>query len=70
MEAMLVLTRGEGEQIRIGENVIVTINRVKGKAVQVGIDAPSSIEIVRRELDLDGTEPTDIISPDELEDGE
>jgi carbon storage regulator len=62
---MLCLTRGEGEQIRIGESVIVTINRVRGNKVQVGIDAPSSVEIVRRELDLDGTEPTELCEDEE-----
>lgn len=67
---MLCLNRDEGESIRIGESVIVTINRIRGKSVQVGIQAPSSIEIVRRELDLDGTEPTDIIPAELLEDGE
>ncbi len=56
---MLCLTRGEGEQIRIGESVIVTINRVRGKKVQVGIQAPSSVAIVRTEIETDDTDITD-----------
>lgn len=67
---VLVLSRGESEQVRIGENIIVTVVRLQGNKVRLGFDAPSSVEIVRCELDLDGTEPTDIIRPDELEDGE
>ena len=49
---MLVLTRRKGEQIRIGENVFITITDVcndTGK-VRVGIDAPQEIEILRTEL--------------------
>jgi carbon storage regulator len=53
---MLCLSRGEGESIRIGENVIVTINRVKGRKVSVGIQAPSSVEIVRTEIERDDTD--------------
>ena len=47
---MLVLTRKVQEQIQIGDNVTVTILRVKGKAVSVGIDAPPSVRVVRSEL--------------------
>jgi carbon storage regulator CsrA len=47
---MLVLTRKSGEQIVIGDNVIVTIiSNDKGK-VKVGIDAPSDVRILRKEL--------------------
>lgn len=47
---MLVLTRKLQEQIRIGENITITILRVKGNTVRVGIDAPRQIRVLRGEL--------------------
>ena len=47
---MLVLSRKIGESIVIGEAITVTIMKLKGKAVQIGIDAPGHIPIRRSEL--------------------
>ena len=47
---MLVLTRKIEEQIRIGNDITISILRVKGNTVRVGIDAPRSIRVVRGEL--------------------
>lgn len=47
---MLVLTRKNQEVIRIGENVTITVLKIKGNAVQIGIDAPNNIRVVRGEL--------------------
>jgi carbon storage regulator CsrA len=47
---MLVLTRKLQEQIRIGDNVTITVLRVKGQAVRIGIDAPRELRVVRGEL--------------------
>lgn len=44
---MLVLGRRAGEAIRIGEEIIVTINKIRGGRVTVGIDAPKEIPITR-----------------------
>jgi carbon storage regulator CsrA len=49
---MLVLTRKQQEVIKIGENVTITILRIKGQSVRVGIDAPSNIKVIRGELEL------------------
>jgi len=49
---MLVLTRKAQQQIRVGNNVVITILRVKGQAVRVGIDAPKNVRVVRAELPL------------------
>lgn len=51
---MLVLTRKTAEKIQIGDNVTITILRVKGQAVRVGIDAPRDVRIVRTELPVEG----------------
>lgn len=50
---MLVLTRKLQEQIRIGENITLTILRVKGSTVRLGIEAPRSVRVVRGELELE-----------------
>ena len=47
---MLVLSRKLDEQIRIDERVTVTILRVKGNSVRIGIEAPKEVRIVRGEL--------------------
>ena len=47
---MLVLTRRLGEQIQIGDDVCVTVVRIDGGGVRIGIEAPPEICVVRREL--------------------
>lgn len=47
---MLVLSRKLREQIQIGENVTITILRVKGNSVRIGIEAPRDVKVVRGEL--------------------
>src|SRR5947199_5437535 len=47
---MLVLTRKSQEQIKIGDQVTVTILRIKGSTVRVGIQAPRDVRVVRGEL--------------------
>jgi carbon storage regulator CsrA len=47
---MLVLTRKLQQQIKIGDQITVTILRVKGQTVRVGIEAPRDVRVVRGEL--------------------
>jgi carbon storage regulator len=47
---MLVLTRKLMEKLYIGDNVCVTVVRVEGGQVRLGIDAPREIAVVRAEL--------------------
>jgi carbon storage regulator len=47
---MLVLTRKLGENIRIGENVKITVLDLKGGQVKLGIDAPPDIAVHREEI--------------------
>jgi carbon storage regulator len=49
-EIMLVLSRKENEQLLIGDNIVLTINRISGNRVAIGIDAPRDVRIVRGEL--------------------
>ena len=65
---MLVLTRKYQEKIRIGENITITVLRMKGKAVRLGIEAPSSVPVVRGELSFEMPELTaDEASDDDAE---
>ena len=48
---MLVLSRKEGEKIVIGEGIVLTVNRIAGNRVMVGIEAPRDVRIVRGELE-------------------
>ena len=48
---MLVLSRKENEQLLIGDNIVLTINRISGNRVAIGIEAPRDIRIVRGELE-------------------
>lgn len=48
---MLVLSRKQGEQIRIGENIVITVQRLSGNRVSLGIEAPADCKIMRGELE-------------------
>lgn len=47
---MLALSRKEGESIVIGNNIEITILEVKGDQVKLGIAAPKSIPVYRKEI--------------------
>ncbi len=47
---MLVLSRKVGEQIVIGDNITIVVNRVAGNRISLGIEAPADVRIVRGEL--------------------
>lgn len=53
---MLVLTRKPQETIRIGENIVVTVLKTKGKTVRLGIEAPHDVAVLRGEIAFDGDE--------------
>ena len=53
---MLVLSRKPSERIHIGDNIIITLVRVSGQTVRIGIEAPTDIKIMREEL-LDEDDP-------------
>jgi carbon storage regulator CsrA len=47
---MLVLTRKLQQQVKIGDQITVTILRVKGNTVRIGVAAPRDVRVVRGEL--------------------
>jgi len=48
---MLVLSRKESERIRLGDNIVLTVVRVSGDKVRLGIEAPSDLLVLREELE-------------------
>ena len=58
---MLVLTRKLQEKITIAGNITITVLRVKGQTVRIGIEAPREIRVVRGELPMEAAagEPQD-----------
>ncbi len=49
---MLVLSRKESERIKLGDSIVVTVVRVAGDKVRLGIDAPADMLVLREELDI------------------
>jgi carbon storage regulator len=47
---VLVLTRRQGENIRIGSDVIITILGVRSGHVKIGIQAPRGVPVHREEV--------------------
>lgn len=47
---MLVMTRGVDESIMIGDDIVVTILRVSGGVVRIGVSAPQDAPIMRAEM--------------------
>ena len=47
---MLVLTRKQNDKIQIGDQITITVLRMKGKAVRLGIEAPADVNVMRGEL--------------------
>ena len=48
---MLVLSRKESERIRLGDSIVVTVVRVSGDRVRLGIEAPRDVLVLREELE-------------------
>ena len=63
---MLVLSRKSEQSIQIGDNIRVTILRVKGNRVRVGVEAPEQVHIMRGELEQIARGWDDATSEDSL----
>ena len=48
---MLVLSRKESQRIRLGDSIVVTIVKISGDKVRVGIEAPTDVLVLRDELE-------------------
>jgi carbon storage regulator len=47
---MLVLSRKPGEQLKIGNNITLTVLEIHGRTVKLGISAPRDVPVLRAEL--------------------
>ena len=47
---MLAQTRKQGESIVIGNNIEITVLEAKGDQVKIGISAPKSVPVYRKEI--------------------
>ena len=47
---MLVLSRKKSQQITIADNIKITVIKVKGNTVRLGIEAPKDVKVLRGEL--------------------
>lgn len=48
---MLVLTRKIGEEIRIGDDIVLKVTGVQGGRVKIGVSAPRERRITRPEVE-------------------
>lgn len=47
---MLILTRGRGERVFIGDDIIITVTQVNHGKVRLGIEAPPELPVHREEV--------------------
>lgn len=50
---MLVLTRKSNESIQLGDNIEIKVLAIEGDQVKLGIEAPKSVDIYRKEIYVD-----------------
>ncbi|XZE19828.1 carbon storage regulator [Pirellulaceae bacterium SH449] len=54
---MLILSRRESERVHLGDDIVLTIVRVNGDKVRIGVEAPPHVKILRTELEVSIAEP-------------
>ena len=47
---MLALSRKQGESIMIGTDIEISILEIKGEQIKIGISAPKSVPVYRKEI--------------------
>ena len=50
---MLILTRRVGENVIVGDDIVISVIEVRGDAVRIGIQAPRSVTVHREEVWLE-----------------
>ena len=54
---MLVLSRKESQRIKLGDSIVITLVKISGDKVRVGIEAPHNVLVLRDELEPRETAP-------------
>ena len=67
---VLILTRRSGENIIVGDDIVISVIEVRGDAVRIGITAPRSVSVHREEVyrELQITNQRAASTPDEAVD--
>lgn len=60
---MLILTRKESERIYLGDDIVLTVVRIGGDKVRIGVEAPADVRVLRLELSEPNREVTRRESP-------
>ena len=47
---MLILSRKTDQQIKLGDDITITIIDIKGDQVKIGVEAPKSVKVFRQEV--------------------
>jgi carbon storage regulator len=55
---MLVLTRKSNQSIMIGDEIEISVLAIMGEKVRIGIEAPRSVPVFRREVYVEIREDT------------
>ena len=58
---MLVLSRRQHERIKLGDSIVITVVKLAGDRVRLGIEAPDNVVVLRGELD--GPQPNSGAGP-------
>ena len=67
-EAMLVLTRKRDDFIKIGSDIVIRVMKTSHGSVKIGIDAPSSVRVLRGELaTVENHDTVDLFTQNEAE---
>jgi carbon storage regulator len=59
---MLVLSRRESQRIRLGDAIVITVLRLSGDKVRLGIEAPNDVVVLREELQPHAPAPDTALS--------
>ena len=60
---MLVLSRKESERIKLGDSIVITVVRISGDKVRLGVDAPANVVVLRDELESHAAHSTAQLPP-------
>ena len=60
---MLVLTRKSNQSIMIGDDIEISVLAIMGEKVRIGIEAPRSVPVFRREVYVEIQEDQEAAEP-------
>ena len=63
MARVLVLTRKSNQSIMIGDDIEISVLAIMGEKVRIGIEAPRSVPVFRREVYVEIQEDQDATGP-------